>query len=79
MPTSLRIPREKGKMITNAAQKCGQTKTAFILNAVDEKLGLIKNREAVIRQAAGWMSRDETKELREAVEVFNKVDEDDWK
>ncbi len=79
MPTSLRIPQEKDKMITNVARKCGQTKTAFILNAVDEKLGLIKNREKVIRQEAGWMNRRETKELREAVEVFNKVDEDDWK
>jgi len=49
------------------------------LNAVDEKLGLIKNREKVIRQAAGWMNRDEAKELREAVSVFGKVDEDDWK
>jgi uncharacterized protein (DUF1778 family) len=79
MPTSLRIPREKDKMITNLAKKRGQTKTAFILNAVDEKLGLIKNREKVIRQAAGWLSRDEAIELREAVAVFNKVDEDDWK
>ena len=79
MPTSLRIPKEKEKMIAKVAKKCGQTKTAYILNAVDEKLGLIKNREKVIRQAAGWMNRDEAKELREAVSVFSIVDEDDWK
>jgi len=66
-------------MITTVAKKCGQTKTAFILNAVDEKLGLIKNREKVIRQAAGWMNRDEAKELRESINIFGNVDEDDWK
>lgn len=42
MPTSLRIPQETEKMIAKVAKKCGQTKTAYILNAVDEKLGLIK-------------------------------------
>ncbi len=40
MPLSLRIPPEKESMIAEAARKAGKTKTAFILEAVDEKLGL---------------------------------------
>lgn len=36
MPTSLRIPQEKEKMIAKVAKKCGQTKTAYILNYPQE-------------------------------------------
>jgi len=60
------------------AEKEGKTKSAIILEAVDEKLGLIENREHVIRELAGWLTRDEALELREATEVFNRVDEGDW-
>jgi hypothetical protein len=42
MPISLRIPPEKEKIIQRFAKKAGTTKTAVILNAVDEKLGLTK-------------------------------------
>lgn len=78
MPLSLRIPLEKDEMIKKAAAKNKKTKTAFILEAVDEKLGLVKAREQIIRELAGWLSHDEAQELREAVKLFEKVDEGDW-
>lgn len=78
MPLSLRIPSEKDKLIKKAAIKSGKTKTAYILEAVDEKLGLIKPREQMIRELAGWMSHEEAEALREAVDIFNKVNQGDW-
>ncbi len=78
MPISLRIPPEKEKMIRKIAKKTGRTKTAYILEAVDDKLGLIKNLDQTIRELAGWLSHDEAEELRSSLEIFNKVDEDDW-
>jgi len=78
MPVSLRIPLEKEEKIRKAASKSGQTKTAYILQAVDEKLGLQKNRERVIRELAGWMPHEEAEELRKAVEVFNTINQGDW-
>ncbi len=53
MPLSLRIPPQKEEMIKMAAKKAGKTKSAFIVEAIDEKLGLVKNRENTIRQLAG--------------------------
>ncbi len=78
MPTSLRIPPEKEKMIQKFAKKAGMTKTAVILTAVDEKLGLTKNREQTIRKLAGWLSHEEANELREAIDVFSQIQEGDW-
>ena len=78
MPLSLRMPPEKEELIKRAATKAGKTKTAFVLEAVDEKLGIIKDREKLIRDLAGYMSPDEANELRKSIEVFNKVDEEDW-
>jgi predicted DNA-binding protein len=78
MPVSLRIPSGKDEMLRKAAAKSRKTKTAYILEAVDEKLGLVKNREQVVRELAGWLSREEAQELRKAVEIFNKVEEGDW-
>jgi uncharacterized protein (DUF1778 family) len=78
MPLSLRIPSGKDEMIKRAAAKKKKTKTAFILEAVDEKLGLVKPREQIIRELAGWLSHEEAQELREAVEIFDKVNEGDW-
>jgi uncharacterized protein (DUF1778 family) len=78
MPLSLRIPSVKDEMIKKAAAKRKKTKTAFILEAVDEKLGLVKAPEQIVRELAGWLSHKEAQELREAVEVFNKVNEGDW-
>ena len=79
MPLSLRIPSEKDKMIKKAATKSGKTKSAFILEAVEEKLGLIKDRDQLVRELAGWLSHGEAKKLRESVNIFNKVKQGDWK
>ncbi len=78
MPISLRIPEEKEEMIRKAAAKAGKTETAYILEAVDEKLGLSKSRAQTIRELAGWLSHEEAEELRKSVEVFSRVDEEDW-
>ncbi len=78
MPISLRIPPEKEKMIKKFAKKAGITKTAVILSAVDEKLGLTKNREQTIRELAGWLSHEEASELREAIDVFSQIHKGDW-
>ena len=78
MPLSLRIPPEKEKLIEKAAQKARKSKSAFILEAVDEKLGIAKKREQIIRDMAGWLSHDEAEELRRSVDVFSQVREEDW-
>jgi uncharacterized protein (DUF1778 family) len=78
MPLSLRIPQIKEERIRKAARKAGKTKSAYILEAVDEKLGLVKNREKKIRELAGWLSHDEAEDLRQLTEVFSQVNEGDW-
>lgn len=78
MPLSLRIPSKKEEMIKKAAVKAGKTKSAYIIDAVDEKLGLVKNRENMIRELAGWLSKDEAEELRKAIEVFSQINNGDW-
>jgi hypothetical protein len=78
MPISLRIPPEKEKIIQKFAKKAGITKTAVILDAVDEKLGLTKPREQTIRELAGWLSHEEADELRESVAVFSQIHAGDW-
>ena len=78
MPLSLRIPPDKEALLKKTAEKAGKTKTAFILEAVDEKLGLSEDREKTIRELSGWMTHDEAEELRKTVEVFNKIYEGDW-
>ena len=78
MPISMRITPKKEEMIKEAAAKKGKTKTAYILEAIDEKLGLIENREKTIRELAGWLSHDEAEELRKQFHVFNKINEGDW-
>ena len=78
MPLSLRIPPEKAKMIEKAARKAGKKKSAYILEAVDEKLGIVRDRSQIIRELAGWLSHEEARELRESLAVFNQVREEDW-
>jgi hypothetical protein len=78
MPLSLRIPPQQEKLLKQYAKKTGKTKTAVILEAVDEKLGLKKNRPQLIRDLAGWMSHDKAEELRHSVETFNQINEGDW-
>ena len=50
MPLSLRIPLEKEKMIIEASKREGKSKSGYILEAVDEKLGLVKTRKKMIRE-----------------------------
>ncbi len=78
MPLSLRMPPEKERLIEAAARKAGKSKSAFILEAVDEKLGVRKNRGQAIRELAGWMSSREAKELRDCLAVFDRIYEGDW-
>jgi len=78
MPLSLRIPPEKDQLIKKAASRTGKTKSAYILEAVDEKLGLIKTREQMIRELSGWMSHEEAEELKKAVGGFDKINQGDW-
>ena len=79
MPMSLRIPIQKENMIEKAAVKEKKTKTAFVIEAIDEKLGLVKNRESALRNFAGWLSSKEAQELRRATSVFETIQEGDWK
>ena len=78
MPISLRIPPKKEELINRAARKAGKTKTGFILDAVDEKLQLVENREQIIRKTAGWLSPKEAARLSEDLMIFKKIDEADW-
>lgn len=78
MALSLRIPPGKEKMIKKAANKAGKTKSAFILEAVDEKLGLVKDRERRVRELAGWLPAGEAKKLRESLRLFSEIHEGDW-
>ena len=61
-------------MIKKSTAKGKKTKMAYILEAVDEKLGLVKNRERLVRELAGWLSHEQAQELRKTVETFNKVE-----
>jgi len=79
MPMSLRIPIQKENMIEKAAIKEKKSKTAFVIEAIDEKLGLVQNRESALRDFAGWLSSKEADELRSATDVFDTVNEGDWK
>ncbi len=78
MPVSLRVPPEKEELIRKAAAKAGMSKTAYILEAIDEKLGIVKNREQTIRDVAGWLSHEEAEELRQAISRFEEIQEGDW-
>ena len=79
MPMSLRIPRQKETMIEKAAMKQKKTKTAFVIEAIDEKLGLVKDRESSLRNFAGWLSQKEAEELRRAMRIFETIQDGDWK
>ncbi len=78
MPISLRIPPEKELAIRDAVKKSDKTKTAFILEALDEKLGITEDRAQKIRNLAGWLSHEEANELRQSTKTFNRIDDRDW-
>jgi len=78
MPVSLRIPPDKEEMIRKAAERAGMSKTAYIIEAIDEKLGISESREQTVREFAGWMSHEEAEELRHSLDVFGEIHEGDW-
>jgi len=78
MPVSLRMPPEKEQVLRRAAAKAGKSKTAFILEAIDERLGLGTSREKTIRELAGWLSHEEAEELRSSLKVFDEIHPGDW-
>lgn len=79
MQVSLRVPPETGTRLASMAQKTGKTKTALILEALDEKYRSNQNRAQLIRDLSGWMSKSECDALRIAVGEFASVDEADWR
>ena len=79
MPMSLRIPKQKENMIKKAALKEKKTKTAFVIEAIDEKLGLVRNRESALRNFSGWLTNKEAEELLHATKIFETIEEVDWK
>ncbi len=78
MPISLRLPPKQEEAIARAAKKAGKTKTAFIIEAINEKLDFVENRERVVRKTAGWINPDEASEVRAEVREFDEIHEGDW-
>jgi hypothetical protein len=74
----LKISDEKEKLIQQASEKTGMSITAFIMEAIDEKLGFAKNREKLIRELAGYLSHEEAEDLRKTVNHFNEINEEGW-
>jgi uncharacterized protein (DUF1778 family) len=78
MPLRLKISAGKEKLIQQTSEKSGKSITTFIMEATDEKLGLTKSREQLIREMAGYLSHEEAGELREALNQFNEINKGDW-
>jgi len=78
MPISIRLPSFKEEILKRIAKQRGKTKTAIILEAIDEKLGLNETQKEKILRLAGWMSPEEAAELQETLRVFEEVGEGDY-
>jgi len=78
MQISLRVPPKTGERLKSLAHNTGKTKTALIIEALTEKYDPQKNRSQIVRDLAGWMSKAECEALRNAVDPFNKIDDEDW-
>lgn len=74
----LNISAYKERLIQQASKKADKSITAFVNEAIDEKLGLTKNREQLIREMAGYLSHEEAENLRKTVNHFNEINEGDW-
>lgn len=61
-------------MIKKSGAKGKKAKPSFIFEALDEESGLLKNRQQVVRELAGWLFHEEAQELRMAAEVFEMVE-----
>ena len=49
-----------------------------MVEAVDEKLRLVENREQTIRKMAGWLSPKAASRLSDDLKVFEEIDAADW-
>lgn len=78
MQVSFRVPQKTNAFLKSLAEKTGKTKTALIIEALEEKYALQKNRSQLIRELAGWMPAEDCEELRNAVADFDAVDDKDW-
>jgi len=78
MQVSLRVPPNTGDRLNSLAKKTGKTKSALIMEALDEKYHPEKSRSQLIRELSGWMPKSECNELREAVTEFHAVNDEDW-
>ena len=79
MQISVRVPSKTGERLKSLSEKTGKTRTALILEALAEKYEPKKDRSQLIRDLAGWMSSTECASLRKSVEIFNAVDDEDWR
>ncbi len=73
MPSGFKISPQKKEMIEMAFKKAGKTKSAFIAETIDEKSGIVKDREQTIRRLAGWLTQEEAQKLRMSVDVLNSI------
>lgn len=78
MPMSLRIPHEKEEILKKKAIESGKSKSALVIEALDEKLGIIKSRQHLIRELSGFLSPEDADELRKNTEVFSHINNGDW-
>ncbi len=69
----LNILADKEKLIQRSSKKAGKSVNAFINEAIDEKLGLTKNTEQLIREMAGYLSHEEAEGLRVAANQINEI------
>jgi hypothetical protein len=74
----LKISAYKERLIQQASEKVSKSITSFINEAIDEKLGLAKNREQLIREIAGYLPHEEAEELRVAANQVNEINMGDW-
>jgi hypothetical protein len=78
MHISLRVPAKTGDRLKALEAATGKTKTALVLEALQEKYEPQTNRSQLIRDLAGWMSKSECDELRKSAAELDTVDEEDW-
>ncbi|MBP7866796.1 MAG: TraY domain-containing protein [Acidobacteria bacterium] len=77
MTVSLRMSAETKEKLKQAAEASGRTQSRYILDLVEDSLGL-SERERKVRALAGWMSDVEAAELSENLAVFETVHPGDW-
>ena len=78
MQISLRVPPKTGDRLKALEAETGKTKTALILEALQEKYEPRTDRSKLVRDLAGWMSKSECEELRKTVAEFDTIDDEDW-